>query len=409
MSDASHFGTSEVALAERFGTPLYVYDLEVVRRQARRLREAFTWQPLQLLYAIKANPCPALVRCLVEEGFGIDAVSPGEVAHALACGCPPERVLYTENNMTDDEQAAALAQGVLITAGSLDRLERLEAAGAGRVAVRFNPDVGDSEHAHTLTAGPLTKFGIHHSQVEQALAIEARGGIEIVGCHMHIGSNVLDADAYRGAMAVILDVAAQLPNLAFIDVGGGLGVPYREDQAALDLAAVGAAATDLMESFQARIGRPVELRLEPGRFLAAEAGRLLTRVTSIKTNPASDDGPARTFVGCDSGFNHLIRPTMYGSYHPVSNCSRPDAPSVTVDVVGNVCESGDIFARDRALPEPALNDVLAIGFAGAYGMSMASTYNLRPLPAEVVVDGTTARLTRRRRRIDDLLTELEDI
>lgn len=391
------------AAAATWGTPSFVYDLDRVRHQARQLAASLHHPRTQLLYAIKANPCPAVVRALLAEGYGIDAVSPGEVALARHLGCAPELICYTENNMTDAEQAEALAAGVLINCGSLDRLQRVAAAGATAAAVRFNPDVGEGEHAHTLTAGPLTKFGIHHSQVDEVRAIEAASSLRVVGCHMHIGSNVLSAASYEAAMEVIVEAAKGLPHLQWVDVGGGLGVPYRPNQQAIDVAAVGAAADRLIARLEAHHGRPLELRLEPGRFLVAEAGHLLTTVTSCKTNP---DG--RTYIGCDSGFNHLIRPMMYGSYHPIANISNPDGALQVVDVVGNVCESGDVFARERSLPQPRLGDVLAIGCAGAYGMSMASTYNLRPLPAEVAVAGGEQRLLRRRRTITDLLDELED-
>ena len=399
-------------LTARYGSPLYVYDLALVKQRAQELKEVITWPKFQPLYAMKANSCPAIIAALNEQGYGIDAVSPGEVALALRAGVPAERILLTENNMTDAEMFQAVEQGVVITCGSLDRLERLaRQTSAKQVAVRINPRVGDSEHAHTLTAGPLTKFGIHHSQIDEILRIERETGIEVVGCHMHIGSNVLNAAVYGQAMEVLLAAAGQLPHLQFIDFGGGLGVPYHEDQAPLDLAAVGQCADDMMAAFCQQYGRELEMRLEPGRFLVAEAGTLLTCVTSVKTNPAEgepgeeDYAPARTFIGCDSGFNHLIRPCMYGSYHPIENISRPLAEPQVVDVVGNVCESGDIFARDRLLPLPQEGDMLAIGFAGAYGASMASTYNTRSLPAEVVIDQGRSQLARRRRSLDELLDD----
>lgn len=393
-------------LAAKYGTPLYVYDLDRVRAQAKALRTAFSYQPLHLLYAIKANPNPAVARVLLEEDFGIDAVSPGEVAWALKLGWKPERILYTENNSTDVEMRQAMAQGVLINCGSLDRLERLGRAGGKECAVRFNPDAGAGEHDHTITAGPKTKFGVHSSQVDQVLAIEKATGIKVVGCHMHIGSNILDADAFVAAMQVILGIAKRLPNLRFIDFGGGLGVPYKPEQKPLDLQRVGAEASKLMARLVSEYGKNLALHLEPGRFLVAESGTLLTTVTSVKRNPASDGHPARTFVGCDSGFNHLVRPTMYGSYHPIANLSHPQAASESVDVVGNLCESGDVFARERVLPRPELGDVLAIGVAGAYGIAMSSMYNLRPLPAEVAIQGGQDRLVRPRQSMDQLLSTL---
>ncbi|MHC5068655.1 MAG: type III PLP-dependent enzyme domain-containing protein, partial [Planctomycetota bacterium] len=202
--------TSPLDLISQYGSPLYVYDLDRVRAQAQALRAAIPYHKLQLLYAIKANPCPSVVRTLLGEDFGIDAVSPGEVAQALRCGCTPEHVLYTENNATDDDLRACVERGVLVNCGSLDRLEAVARLGGSQAAVRINPDIGAAEHAHTLTAGPLTKFGIHHSQMDAVRQIEADTGIKVVGAHMHIGSNVLDAEAFINAMKVILSAAHEL-------------------------------------------------------------------------------------------------------------------------------------------------------------------------------------------------------
>lgn len=392
------------SLIAQHGSPLYVYDLEVVRARARQVRAAITWQPFQPLFAIKANPCPAVAATIVAEGYGIDAVSPGEVALALKLGVRPDLVLYTENNMTDDEQALAVGQGVLVNCGSLDRLERLARAGVKHASVRFNPEFGDGAHEKICTAGPLTKFGVHQSLLAEVRRIERETGIQVVGCHMHIGSGFLDATAFTKSCEVIFAIAAQLPNLRFVDVGGGIGIPYREGQTALDLPAMGAALSASFAAFCRTYGRPLELRVEPGRFLVAESGTLFTTVTSVKANPPSAPGErGRVFVGCDTGFNHLVRVAMYDAYHRISNVSRPQAAPQVVDVVGNICESGDVFARQRSIPAPQVGDVLALHDAGAYGMAMASTYNTRPLPAEVVVDGATVRLARRRQTVDELL------
>lgn len=393
------------ALVERFGSPLYVYDLALVRARARALKDCISYRPFQPLYALKANSCPAVVRTITAEGFGVDTVSPGEVALALRLGLPPGRILYTENNMTDAEMAEAQAQGVLINVGSLDRLERLAASGAREAAVRFNPDVGAGAHEKICTAGPLSKFGVHYSQVDEVAALERRHALTVVGCHMHIGSGILDAQVYASAMAVLLAVAERLPNLRFVDFGGGLGIPYRGDHQAIDLAALGAGASALMADFAGRYGRALELRLEPGRFLVAEAGTLLTTVTSVKQNPDTPAAKGRLYVGCDSGFNHLVRVAMYDAYHRIENLSRSGGHEVEMDVVGNVCESGDVFARARRLPYPEVGDLLALRDAGAYGMAMASTYNTRPLPAEVVVDGDEVRLARKRQTIAELLDQ----
>lgn len=391
---------SPAQLVAQHGSPLYVYDLAVVRERARAVRAAISWKPFQPLFAIKANPCPAVAKVIVAEGFGIDAVSPGEVALALKLGVKPELVLYTENNMTDEEMCLAISQGVLVNCGSVDRLERLAKAGAKEASVRFNPDIGDGAHEKICTAGPMTKFGVHQSQIADVLRIERETGIRVTGCHMHIGSGFLDASAFSQACAVIFAIAEKLPNLKFVDVGGGIGIPYRESQARFDVPAMGRELSAAFAAFCARYGRPLELRVEPGRFLVAEAGTLYTTVTSVKSNPGPE---GRTFVGTDTGFNHLVRVAMYDAYHRISNVSRPDAPRKAVDVVGNICESGDVFARARELPMPQLGDLLALHDAGAYGMAMGSTYNTRPLPAEVAVDGAEVRLARRRQTVDELL------
>ena len=386
------------ALIAQHGSPLYVYDLDLVRARAREIPAAITWQPFQPLFALKANPCPAVARAIVSEGYGIDAVSPGEVALALKLGVRPELVLYTENNMTDEEQALATAQGVLVNCGSLDRLERLAKAGVKQASIRFNPEFGDGAHEKICTAGPLTKFGVHSSLLGEVRRIERETGIQVVGCHMHVGSGFLDAVAFGKSCEVIFGIAAHLPHLRFVDVGGGIGIPYREGQARLDVTAMGAQLSSAFADFCRAYGRPLELRVEPGRYLVAEAGTLYTTVTSVKANP---DG--RVFVGTDTGFNHLVRVAMYEAYHRISNVSRPAAVAQIVDVVGNICESGDVFARQRSLPAPQLGDVLALHDAGAYGMAMASTYNTRPMPAEVVTEGGQTRLARRRQTVDELL------
>lgn len=391
---------SPAQLVAQYGSPLYVYDLALVRERARTLKQAITHSPFQPLFAIKANPLPAVAAAIVAEGFGIDAVSPGEVALALRLGVKPELVLYTENNMTDDEMQQALAQGVLINCGSVDRLERLARADGKQACVRFNPEFGDGAHEKICTAGPLTKFGVHSSQIDEVLRIERETGIQVVGCHMHIGSGFLDASAFTKACEVIFAIAARLPHLRFVDVGGGIGIPYRVGQPHFDLPAMGAQLCAAFAAFCRSYGRNLELRLEPGRFLVAESGTLYTTVTSVKSNPGPD---GRTFVGTDTGFNHLVRVAMYDAFHRISNVTRPDAAKRSVDVVGNICESGDVFARDRELPMPELGDLLALHDAGAYGMAMASTYNTRPLPAEVVLDGAQVRLARRRQTVEELL------
>lgn len=396
-------------LAARYGTPLYVYDLERIRTQARAVRAAFAYEPLTPLYAVKANPCPHVVQAILQEGYGIDCVSPGEVALGLRLGLPPARILYTENSMSDAEMQEAIRLGVTITCNSLERLERLAEAGATACAVRFNPGIGAGAHSKILTAGAATKFGLAPDAIGAVVALQARSALRVVGCHMHIGSGILDASVHAEAFDELLPLVAQLPHLQWVDVGGGFGIPYRPQERELDLPAVGRAIGARMRGLCDRVaaagGVPrLELRVEPGRYLVAQAGVLLTRVTSITRGVPSEQGVRRTFIGCDTGFNHLVRPAMYEAYHRIDNLDRAEGAARAVDVVGNICETGDVFATDYPLPaETRIGDLLAIRDAGAYGMAMSSTYNLRPLPPEVVVDHDRVVVARERQALDQLL------
>ena len=367
--------------AERFGTPTYVYVEATVRERCRGLREALAGLPVRLLYALKANPAPALLRVIADEGFGFDAVSPGEVALLRALGVPAERVLFTTTSTTDVELDAAAEAGVLL---NLDDAERVATFGdrhpGAEVCVRFNPGVGAGHHRHVVTGGKEAKFGVPLDQAEAVAAAAARRGLRVVGVHQHVGSGVRSAAELWPAVDALLGVAGLFPALRFVDAGGGLGVPYRPGEAALDPATLRAGVARPALDRLAAAGRGgVELWFEPGRYLVAEAGALVTRVHTLK------DTGDRVFAGTDSGFNHLLRPTLYGAYHALANLSNPGGPPRPYDVVGNVCESGDLFARAREVQELRRGDLLAVLDAGAYGSSMASTYNLRPLPAEVVL------------------------
>ncbi len=367
-------------VAEAFGTPTYVYIEDHVRTACRQLRHHLADVPTRLLYAMKANPQPALLRIFQEEGLGLDVVSPGEALLALRLGFSPEALLYTANNMTDDEMHRVQALGLLLNIGEADRLERYGQAYPGsRVCIRINPDVGAGHHAHVVTGGKKAKFGIPLDQMDAVRTIAAHDQLKIVGLHQHIGSGIADAAQFRAAMQVLLRATSGFPDLEFLNFGGGLNVPYRPGDAPIDFVNFRAQIVEPLQAFHAAHPQPLTFWFEPGRFLVAEAGVLLVRVNTLKT--IGD----RTFAGTDSGFNHLIRPILYGAYHGIYNLSNPDGPLQSYDVVGNICESGDLFARDRTLQEVRTGDVLAILDTGAYSMAMASTYNLRPLPAEVLI------------------------
>lgn len=360
------------------GTPTYVYFERTLRRQIERLRTALQAAPHRLLYAMKANAHPRILSHFRDHGVGIDAVSPAELLLGLRLGFDVRQILFSANNMTDAEMQFAHAQGVLLNIGELSRLEAYGRAFPGsEVCVRLNPQIGAGHHEHVITAGSRSKFGIPVDQVPALRSILKTHDLRLVGLHQHIGSGIPDIETLWDAVSVILEKAREFAGLRFVNLGGGLGIPYREDQAPLNLEGFSERFGNAIRSFHEETG--AEVWLEPGRFYVAEAGVLLASVTTIK------DNGDRVFVGIDSGMNHLLRPAMYGSYHEILNLSNPDGAALTCDIVGNICETGDTFARDRSIPQPREGDCLAILDAGAYGYAMSSEYNLRPRPAEVWV------------------------
>lgn len=389
--------------ANLFGTPTYVYSEQVISAKCNELQRHLSGVPYRLLYAMKANGSPAVLRIMLDEGLGIDAVSPGELHLALKVGFPPEQILFSANNMTDGEMWDAAEAGVLLNIGELSRLEKFGRYAPGSaVCVRLNPQVGAGHHAHVITAGARSKFGVPVEQADAVRAIAEKYGLQIVGLHQHIGSGIMSTDTLWKAMTVLLEVAPSFPNVQFLNFGGGLGVPYNPADEPIDLENFGRRILDPLRSFADRHpSENLSFWFEPGRFLSAEAGVLLVRVNTLKTNGD------RVFAGTDSGMNHLVRPAIYGSYHGIFNLSNPNGPTAVYDVTGNICESGDVFACARDVQEIHEGDVLAILDAGAYGMAMASHYNLRPLPAEALLTSRgELQLVRRRRTYTELADDL---
>ncbi|NNE69557.1 MAG: diaminopimelate decarboxylase [Rhodothermales bacterium] len=365
-------------VARSVGTPTYVYFERTIRKQIERLHGALEMVPHRLLYAMKANGHPQILRQIQTAGVGIDAVSPGELLLALRMGFRPEDVLFSANNMTTGEMHFAHRQKVLLNIGELSRLEAYGKAYPGAdVCIRLNPQVGAGHHEHVITAGADSKFGIPVEFMPEIISVLEQHGLRLRGLHQHIGSGIPDPATLWDAVSVLLKQAAEFPDLEFVNLGGGLGVPYRPDESPLDLGDFASRFGDTLAAFSRT--HDTEVWFEPGRFFVAEAGVLLATATTIK------DNGDRCFVGVDSGMNHLVRPTMYGSYHEILNLTNPDGALRPYDVVGNICETGDRFAKNREVAEIREGDWLAILDTGAYGMSMASHYNLRALPAEVWV------------------------
>lgn len=391
-------GVSCETLAGRFGTPLYVYDESVIRDRARRLLAAFPYPNTRLLYSAKANTNLAVLRALRQEGYGIDAVSPGEILLALHAGFSSRDILYTGNNQTDEELRFALDNGIAVNVDSLSALTRFGRLNpGGHVSVRINPAVGAGHHAHVITGGPDSKFGIWIDRREDIIKLAERYRLKIVGLHQHVGSGIRSAAVFCRAMSALLEVAVHFPDLEFLDLGGGLGVPYAPGQRRLNIARLGRTVSRRFAGFCRKYGRNLQLLLEPGRYLVAESGILLTRVNTVKSTPK------HTFIGTDSGFNHLIRHPLYGAHHEIVNASRVRGRRKFVAVAGNICESGDLFTHGRSITALQEGDLVAVLNAGAYGYVMANQYNSRPRPAEVMVKCGRARLIRRRETLSDLL------
>jgi diaminopimelate decarboxylase len=400
-------GVSTLKLAEKYGTPLYVMSERKIRENYRRFKSAFSkkYNKTRVFYSAKANTNLSILKILKSEGAGIDTVSQGEVFLAFEAGLTSSNILYTGNCADKDELQYLLKKQVMINVDSLSQLERLLKMGTPMVlSVRINPNLGAGHHQHVITAGKTSKFGVHKEAALKAYKLAKNAGVKSFGMHMHIGSGIMDASSITSAMNKLLDLAKKVHenigiNFDFINFGGGIGVPYKPEEKEVDLELFSNKLVGLFKekSEEYSLGEP-ELWMEPGRYLVAEAGILLTRVNMIKRTPF------RIFIGVDAGFNTLIRPAMYGSYHHILAANKLNHPlTEEYDVVGPLCESGDIFASGRLLPKLSEGDLLAILNAGAYGFSMASQYNSRLRPAEVLVREGHYELIRERETLQDLL------
>lgn len=410
-----HIGSiSTIDLAHRFGTPLYVYDAAVIRRQVENLPRAFGALPFRPFYAMKANSALAVLRLVHDAGFGADAVSPGEIFLARHAGFTPEEIWFTCSNVSDEDLRSIDDPRIVINVNSMSEIDRVLSHDLPNpLALRINPDVGAGHHADVVTAGGGVKFGIDLAEVADVRMMVGDAGRRITGLHAHIGSGVDTVDPLLASARVLLDLSADFPDLAFINFGGGISVPYKPNEPEFPLdeygAGLAAMAGPLLRS------RGLQAILEPGRYVVAESGLLLARVTSRRISGGS------FWAGVDSGFNHLARPSKYGAYHHIVNASRGSAASLRatfdatqldddVIVAGNICESGDVFTRrpdgtpiTRRVDRTQVGDLLALCDAGAYGFSMASNYNARLLPPEVLVDGAQVTLIRERQTYDELL------
>lgn len=397
------FGKVDVLqLLQEYGSPLYVYDEEILRERCRELRTLIKYPQFRVNYSAKANTNVELLKIIHDEGLDVDAMSPGEMYLEMKAGFTSDRMMFIGNNVSRDELQYAVDRGIYVSVDSLSQLALLgEVNRGGQVCLRINPGIGAGHHEKVVTGGKKAKFGIAIEDLPKAQEIAASYDMTITGLNQHIGSLFLESEAYVAAAAQLLEITATLPSVQVVDLGGGMGIPYKHEQEPrLDLQKLG-------QELDALIGKwvdehwPITVRIEPGRYIVAECGTVLGTVTAVKHNYNTN------FVGCDIGFNTLIRPAMYDSYHevsvvPASNREYQEYEQA-VYLVGQICESGDILAHDRVLPVCREGDGIIIHDAGAYGFAMASSYNSRPLPAEVLIqkDGRV-RLIRRAQSLKDL-------
>lgn len=400
------FGKADVhALLKEYGSPLYVYDEETLRSRCREMRNLMKYPHFRVNYSAKANTNVELLKIICSEELDVDGMSPGEMYLEMKAGFTPDRITFIGNNVSRQELQFAVDHGILVSVDSLSQLNLLgEVNRGGAVCLRINPGIGAGHHEKVVTGGKKAKFGIAVEDLALAQEIASDFDMTITGLNQHIGSLFLEPDAYLSAAAFILGVAAGLPTVKMVDLGGGFGIPYRHEiEPRLDLVLMGEQLDRLVNDWVVN-HRPITIRTEPGRYVVAESGALLGTVTSVKENYNT------FFVGTDLGFNTLVRPVMYDSYHELSVVPPQERPyqeyNKPVFIVGNICESGDILAHDRVVPVCREGDAIIVHDAGAYGFAMASTYNSRPLPAEVLIqmDGT-ARLIRRAQTLEDLWRE----
>ncbi len=384
-------------LVEQFGTPLYVYDGGRMIHQLNRLRNAFN-VPLQIKYAIKALPNLSVLKWLHRHGTGADAVSIQEVSLALHAGFLPQEIMFSPNCAPFEETAEAVQLGVQVNVDNLPFLEKFGRQFGSNYpcAIRLNPHIKAGGHEKISVGHSDSKFGISVQQLEEIKKIVHQYNIRINGLHIHTGSDIADVQVYLKMADIFFSILDDFPDVQFLDFGSGFKVPYRKGDAALNIEELGVKVSEILSDYSRKKNRSLELWLEPGKFLVSEAGWLLARCTVVKPTPA------RTFIGLNTGLNHLIRPMMYGAYHHIVNVSNPHEAPETYTVVGYICET-DTFGTNRNISKVREGDILAISNAGAYGYAMSSNYNSRFRPPEVLIVNGKPHLIREADTLDDLL------
>jgi len=387
-----------LAIAQEFGTPIYVYDADKIRSQYKRLTDAFAQiGQLKINYAMKALSNISILNLMASMGSGLDTVSLQEVQLGLHAGFSPDRIIFTPNGVSISEIEAVVNLGAQI---NIDNLATLEEFGNRHpkvpVCIRINPHVMAGGNSNISVGHIDSKFGISIHQIPHLLRIVENTGMNINGVHMHTGSDILDIEVFLHAAEILFETAKSFKNLEFIDFGSGFKVPYKEGDIETDIEELGKKLSTRFHAFCEEYGRELALAFEPGKFLVSQAGHFISPVNGVKQTTST------VFAQVDSGFNHLIRPMLYGSYHEIENLSNPEGKKRFYSVVGYICET-DTFGSNRQIAEISEGDYLVFRNAGAYCFSMASNYNSRYRPAEIIWHNGEAHLIRKQENFDDLL------
>ena len=385
-------------IARQFGTPVYIYHAERIKEQYERLQAAFAATDAKFFYACKALTNINILRYIKSIGCNIDCSSVNEVQLAVRAGFARENILYTSNNIAFSEIEKAQELGVHINIDSISNLRKFGQKFGHRypVGIRLRPNIMAGGNLKISTGHSNSKFGIPLEQIGQVLDIIKETNLFIRDLHIHTGSEIKDVEVFAKGIEVLFDIAQQFPELEFIDLGGGFKVPYVPGEPGTDIEKLGKKVAEEFSDFEKKHQRHLQVWFEPGKFLVSEAGYFVSTVNVIKESGTT------SFIGLDTGLNHLIRPMFYGSYHGIENISNPGGVLKNYTVTGNICET-DTFAENRTLPEVREGDLLAFYNAGAYGFEMASNYNSRYKPAEVLVLDGKPHLIRKRDEMEDLL------
>ncbi len=398
-------GNDPEAIAKEYGTPVYVYSEEIIRKHMASVAKVITKYPYTANYSVKANTNIHILKLALSEGINCDAMSEGEIRMLEAAGFPYDRIFFVPNNVSKEEMKYAIDRGIMTSLDSLSQLEQYgELNPGGKCAVRINPGVGAGHHEKVVTGGKKTKFGISEEDIDEVFNIASKYSLSIVGINQHIGSLFMEPEPYLEAVKNLLRIAKRFRDLDFIDFGGGYGIPYHklDDEKEYPMEDFKKRLEPILDEFVKDYGKVPLFKSEPGRYCVAEGSVILGRVHATKENSG------KKYVGTDIGMNVLVRPSMYDSWHDAeiirSSKVVPRDNLVEQNIVGNICESGDILCKERMLPEAKKGDLVCILDTGAYGYSMCSTYNSRPRPAEVMItkDGKVECI-RKKETYEDLL------